>query len=86
MDLAEKMEMSKYFVEQSSRNSSMRSPNSSSRTSSLRSVDLNQSEFYRRVGHDPESEERRDRWQRSNMMEGFRGGNRGIGASPRFAS
>jgi len=88
--MAEKLEMSKYFVEQSTRNMSFRSSQGGhqsppgSASSSFRSSDLTQSEFYRRVGHDPESEERRQRWQYRNMMDGFGGGQRGMGASPRY--
>jgi len=83
VDSAEKMELSKYFVEQSTRSSITSTPGS--RSPSLRREDLVQSEFYKRVGQDVESEERRDRWQYHNMMGGVAaaGGGRGM-ASPRF--
>jgi hypothetical protein len=78
---AERLEMSKFFLEESVHRFSEGS------TSEFPSRDLNQEQFYRRVGYDPESEERRQRWQYLNMMHGTeqRGlGSGGIGASPRF--
>lgn len=80
---AEKLEMTKYFIEESTRGSS-RSDKSSER--SFSSMDLVQERFYRRVGDDLESEERRQRWQYANMMGATDGVNRGLGATPRFVS
>jgi len=84
------MEMTKYFVEQSTRNASMTgSPRPGSRASSLRSEDLVQSEFYKRIGQDPAGDERRQQWQYRSMMDGYGGyggAGKGFGASPRFSS
>jgi hypothetical protein len=78
---AEKIEMNKFFVTESIRRPSLDSSWTSSR-SQFSSRDLDQEKFYRRVGNDPESEERRQRWQYMNMMHGT--GTRGLAASPRF--
>ena len=89
VDAAEKLEMTKFFMdEQSSR--TLRSlpdtPSLGSRRGSsfLASEAFNQEQFYRRVGHDPDSESRRDRWQYLNTMGGIVGDRRTLGASPRF--
>jgi hypothetical protein len=85
---AERLEMTKFFIHESIRGtrSSTRSELSdrSSASSAFSSRDLVQEQFYRRVGHDPEASERRERWQRTNMMDGTDSAPRGMGASPRF--
>jgi hypothetical protein len=83
---AEKLEMTKFFIAESFRVPSDLSRHSSStgRSEQFSSQELMQEDFYRRVGHDQKSEERRDRWQYLNMMEGTNFVNRGVGASPRF--
>lgn len=77
---AEKLEMTMYFVNQSSHaDSSIHSVAGSHtgsyngshtppRRDSIRASDLTQDKFYRRVGENDASEEQRDRWQRSAMM------------------
>lgn len=87
VNAAERLEMSKFFIEESSRTtqSSVRSANSTRNSPQFTSRDLDQQQFYRRVGQDSESEERRERWQYLNMMNPT-DGKRGIGASPRFSS
>jgi TLD len=94
---AERLEMSKFFVEESVRsfaipatpNNSTRTafpstPYNSTRSSSVFSADLDQDSFYRRVGHDPDGEARRDRWSYMNMMNVEGKANVGLGASPRY--
>jgi hypothetical protein len=83
---AEKLEMTKFFIAESFRAPSDLSRHSSStgRSEQFSSQELVQEDFYRRVGHDQKSEERRDRWQYMNMMDGTDFVNRGVGASPRF--
>jgi hypothetical protein len=94
VDAAEKMEMTRFFIEHSTRGS----PGSSIRSSSLSptgsthastrwgSRELNQEEFFRRVGHDVQSEERRQLWQDRNGMDGDLGrtASGDFGRSPRF--
>ena len=80
---AQKLEMRKYFIEESQRGMSTRSVDSS--INSFGSRDLVQERFYRRVGEDYESEERRQRWQYANMMNPTNGTG-AFGASPRFVS
>lgn len=83
---AERLEMTQFFIEESTR--SVSSPYAADETSPsgspFTSQDLVQEEFYRRVGQDPESDERRDRWQYMNMMNATDAASRGLGASPRF--
>jgi len=79
---AEKLEMTKYFIEESMRGSS----HSVESDRSFGSRDLIQEKFYRRVGDDLESEERRQRWQYANMMNPSDGTSRGLGATPRFVN
>jgi hypothetical protein len=86
---AETLEMTKFFIAESIREGSCGYPSDlsqqSSRSSQFSSQELVQEEFYRRVGQDRKSEERRDRWQYLNMMGGTDGVNRGVaGSSPRF--
>jgi hypothetical protein len=85
---AERLEMTKFFIAESIREGSCGYASDvsqqSSRSSQFSSQDLVQEEFYRRVGHDRNSEERRDRWQYLNMMGGTDGVNRGVGGSPRY--
>jgi hypothetical protein len=86
---AEKLEMTQFFIEESSRGGSICSTISSSSqhhhqsSDMFSSRDLIQEDFYRRVGQDVESDERRQRWQYANMMNPM-GGARGFGASPRY--
>jgi len=81
VDYAEKLEMTKYFADQSSHTESLSSIHSTRsmlsdrggactppRADSLAASDMVQSRFYRRVGEDDEGEEQRDRWQYANMM------------------
>lgn len=72
---AEKLEMTKYFVNQSSHTeSSIHSVYSDMAGSytdpgnSMSPTELAQANFYRRIGQNDTSEEQRDRWQRSSMM------------------
>ena len=86
---AEKLEMTKFFLEEQSTRSiqSFRdSPNiGSRRDSSFRGNEVfDQEQFYRRIGRDPESESRRARWQYLNTMGGVVSDRKGVGASPRF--
>jgi TLD len=83
---AEKLEMTQFFIEESTRGISHYSTTSSSSESMFTSRDLIQEDFYRRVGQDTEGDERRQRWQYANMMNptGTGGAGRGFGASPRF--
>lgn len=86
-DTAEKMEMTKFFVEQSSRNSMFESATSSigsPASSRFGSAELVQEDFYRRVGHDSESEMRREQWQYRNIVDDNAGSVRVFGATPRF--
>jgi hypothetical protein len=90
---AEKMELAQFFIEQSTRSSA-----ASIRSSSLSPVgptrastrwgsrELNQEDFFRRVGHDAQSEQRRQLWQYRNGMDGELGrtASGALGRSPRF--
>ena len=92
---AQKLEMTKYFLEESIRGGndgggstqSLGGGNTAGGGSSPRfgRNDLLSERFYQRVGQDLESQERRDRWEYTNMMHGV--GTRGTGGmqSPRFA-
>ena len=62
---AEKLEMTKFFIEESIRGLSVpRTPYNSERSNSnFSSDDFDQRKFYLRVGHDAESQARRDRWE-----------------------
>lgn len=88
---AEKLEMTKFFLEEQSTRSmsSIGSnfpdrPSLSSRSSSF-FTENSQENFYRRVGQDAESELRRDRWQYlSTMNGGFNERNQGLSATPHF--
>jgi hypothetical protein len=72
VDSAEKLEMTKYFVDQSSHSESVHSVYSdiayNSPQNSMTASDLVQAKFYRRVGENDEGEEQRERWQYANMM------------------
>lgn len=72
IDSAEKLEMTKYFVDQSSHSESVHSVYSdiayNSPQNSMTASDLVQAKFYRRVGENDEGEEQRERWQYANMM------------------
>jgi hypothetical protein len=90
---AEKLEMTKFFIEESIRNLSVpRTPYNSERShSNFSSDDLDPRKFYQRVGHDAESQARRDRWEYLNTMHTVAGqqqsssSSKGLGArSPRF--
>jgi len=72
---AEKLEMTKFFMDQSSHTeSSIHSVYSdiagsySPPPDASSAADLVQSKFYRRLGEGDENEEQRDRWQYANMM------------------
>ena len=77
---AERVEMNKFFIEESARSSPYSA--GSSPSSPFTRQDLMQEHFYRRVGHDPDSEMRRQRWEYLNMMNPTE--NRGMQSSPRF--
>jgi len=86
---AEKLEMTKFFIEESTREGVSDSESSARSTSPspyvFTSQDLLQERFYQRVGEDPEAEERRQRWSYMNMMNSTQEGSaKGFGASPRF--
>lgn len=84
---AERLEMRKYFVEHGSTDSiSSSSIGNRRHKSSLSSSDFSQDAFFRRVGHDQESEIRRERWQYMNMMNPDLdpSKSRGLGSSPRY--
>lgn len=75
VDSAEKLEMTKYFADQSSHGESIHSVYSDVSASysntprnSLTAADLVQSKFYRRVGEGDDNEEQRQRWQYAQMM------------------
>lgn len=79
---AEKVEMTKFFVEGSIRSLSASStPRNSTR---FAIGELDQYQFYQRVGHDQDGASRRDHWQDINAMNAVGKTNRGFGASPRF--
>jgi len=74
---AQAYEMNRFFVEESI------SARSTGRQ--FTSSDLSEDMFYRRVGHDSESEDRRNRWQYTNSMGGVHDRvTKGFGATPRF--
>ena len=90
---AEKLEMTKFFIEESIRNISVpRTPQNSERSNSnFSGDDFDPRTFYQRVGHDAESQARRDRWEYMNTMHTTLGqqtsntSSKGIGSSsPRF--
>ena len=90
---AEKLEMTKFFIEESIRNLSVpRTPYNSERSNSnFSSDDLDPRKFYQRVGHDTDSQARRDRWEYMNTMHAAVGqqtsnaSGKGLGSSsPRF--
>lgn len=74
---AERLEKSKYFVEESISRAGSR--NNSSRDSSNRSQDFSQDLFYRRIGDDAEGER-----QRENSLYNDDKSAHGLGRSPRF--
>lgn len=83
---AQKLEMTKFFIESTMRSSTHSTSSRSSLGSPLNSNDLYSDRFYRRVGQDYESQERRNRWQYTNMMNPIDSnfGPAGLQASPRF--
>jgi len=80
VSVAEKLEMSKFFIEESVHRFSDENPP----PESFSSRDLDQKRFYVRAGHDQESDERRQSWEHTNFMLGA--GQRGLGRTPRFNS
>jgi hypothetical protein len=82
---AEKLEMTQYFVSESIRSSGRSDRSVSYNSGAFSSRDLDQHSFYRRIGHDDSHEELRDQWQLQGMTDGAGAGNRGMGASPRYA-
>jgi hypothetical protein len=96
---AERLEMTKFFVEESihdsiySSDASVRSeggvygPGTYARSSrQFSSQDLVQSDFYRRVGDNDQTQEIRDRWQYLNLMHSTHQKPGGIGGpSPRYS-
>ena len=87
VEAAEKLEMTKFFIEESVRNLAVpRTPYNSTRSASnFTSDDLDQEKFYQRVGHDSDSQARRNRWEYVNTMQTVgEQSNRGFSASPRF--
>ena len=81
LDSAEKLEMTQFFMSESLRNASITSDRSND-SSIFSSRDLDQHQFYRRIGHDDANEELREQWQYRSMMDGPLAA-RGM-ASPRF--
>ena len=83
---AQKLEMTKFFIEASVRSSTQSTSTGSSSRMAFHSTDLVSDRFYQRVGQDYESQERRNRWQYSNMMNPVRTncGPGGLQSSPRF--
>jgi TLD len=87
---AERLEMTKFFIEASIRNLSVspRTPYNSDRSiSNFSGDDFDPRKFYQRVGHDEDSQARRDRWEYMNTMQqraGQQSTNSGLDASPRF--
>lgn len=80
---AQNLERTKYFIEESLRSTQTASTRST--RSALSGNDLLSDRFYQRVGQDYESQERRQRWQYTNMMNPVGpSAARGFGASPRF--
>lgn len=84
---AQKLEMTKFFLEASIHSTlshgTTRSTDSSTR-SAFTGNDLLSDRFYQRVGQDLESQERRDRWQYTNMMNPVGSSGTGVRNSPRF--
>jgi TLD len=75
---AEKLEMTKFFFEESVRNSTRSA-------STFSGDDFDQEKFYQRVGHDSDGQARRARWEYMNTMNTVaQGSNSGFGSSPRF--
>ena len=75
VDEAEKLEMTKFFVQESSARSLSKAYLGAETTQrEFTSRELKQPEFYRRVGTNDQSEAGRDRWQYAAMMgtQGFR--------------
>ena len=75
VDEAEKLEMTKFFVQESSaRSLSKASLSGETAQREFSSKELKQPEFFRRVGTNDQSEAGRDRWQYAAMMgtQGFR--------------
>lgn len=83
---AERLEMRKFFIEYGN-GDNLSSPGNRRHKSSLSGSDFSQDAFFRRVGHDHDSEVRRERWQHMNMMNPDLASNtsRGFGSSPRFS-
>ena len=86
---AEKLEMTKFFIEESTREGCSSSESSARSNSpkpySFGSQDILQERFYQRVGEDHEAEERRQRWSYMNMMNSTTEGSaKGLGVTPRF--
>jgi TLD len=87
VEAAEKLEMTKFFIEESVRNLAVpRTPYNSIRSASnFTNDDLDQEKFYQRVGHDSDGQARRARWEYVNTMQTVgEQSNRGFSASPRF--
>ena len=84
---AQKLEMTKFFIEASLRSSTQSYGTNSARSlsqSAFNSQDLISKRFYQRVGQDYESQERRNRWQYTNMMNPISNTGIGLQTSPRF--
>jgi hypothetical protein len=92
VDTAERLELRKYFVEHNvvggnSTGSLSASPSGRQRQNSRASFsgsasDFTQDAFFRRVGHDTESERRREHWEYLNLMNADK--KKSLGSSPRF--
>jgi hypothetical protein len=67
-DSAQKLEMTKFFVHESSTKSLTNISSMAGVQHGLSSRDLSQPDFYRRVGSNDRSEEGRDRWQYAALM------------------
>jgi hypothetical protein len=67
-DSAQKLEMTKFFVQESSTKSMTNISSTAGAQHRFSSRDLSQPEFYRRVGSNDQSQEGRDRWQYAALM------------------
>jgi hypothetical protein len=86
IDTAEKLEMTKFFVEESFRSLNA-TPSTTSSSSSRKwlTEPMDQESFYRRIGQDTEGQSRREHWNDINAMTRVSDKRKGLGPSPRFS-
>jgi hypothetical protein len=86
VDTAEKLEMTKFFVEESFRSLNA-TPSTTSSSSSRKwlTEPMDQESFYRRIGQDTEGQSRREHWNAINAMTGVTDKRKGLGPSPRYS-